>query len=232
MSKPPVTVSQCLLHRDPVGREAEAFLRRYALLAALGGRSDLKGAPKDDQLARELEYQLVNGVDLLSADPNAGFPIPAGVRLERLAYSPWLCEEQLPAGAFRLPTNVDEFVRQFQAVTGIGPDEGELFEAVYRITPTALGEIAMEVRDREEEPWPNFRLLLSREFNLLEKNSATAVLWQPPQNAPHFNRPAIDGFPLLGEMEREACISKDLTQLNREMNRSQLRNLLEHADKI
>jgi hypothetical protein len=220
-----------LITGDDVGLEAEALVRRYQLLEALQNRRDLYGAPLDPILAAEMHRQLVSGVDFAFTGVDAGWRISPGVRLERLVYSPWLRDMALPTGAFRLPETATEFAEAFGARTGVTLDHSDAFQAIHRVTPLALGEVAMRLRGDAVVPSPHFLLLLSHHFDLLDADRAGPVLLgQPPRTAKWFKRPALHGFELLAEIEREALIGLDLARLATVGNLAAIRALLANCD--
>ena len=217
-----------LVTGDAVGQEVQALAQRYRLLARLhdhrGARRDLRGDPVDPRLALEMQRQLVSGVDMPFVGAEAGWPIRPGVRLERLALSPWLAEVALP-GLLTLPDSVEAFIAAFAQATGIGPEHAEKMDYAYRITPRQLGRVAMQVRGKGEKPSAAFLLLLSRHFD--EAAEVSELLRGPSVLAPRFRRPAIiDGFRLLAELEREALVAADLAILNR-LSVSEIRRLFE-----
>lgn len=216
-----------LITGDAVGQEVQALVQRYRLLARLhdhrGARRDLRGDAVDVSLACEMQRQLVSGVDLPFLGAEAGWPIRPGVRLERLAFSPWLADVALP-GLLPLPDSAEAFVAAFGQATGIDSAYAERMDYAYRITPRQLGRVAMQVRGEAEQPSAAFLLLASRHFD--EAAEASELLRGPSRLAPRFRRPAIiDGFRLLAELEREALVVADLARLNR-LSVVEIRSLL------
>lgn len=127
---------------DIVGQQAEALVQRYDLLDALAAGGlirrdlDLSSSP-DQRLAEVTARQLVTWVDYVP-EPKAGtgdrtspnddhWPIPQGLRLEALCYSPWLDGLRAPDGRvagkriFTLPDSASAFARDFHIRAGLPP---------------------------------------------------------------------------------------------------------------
>ncbi|MBV8849223.1 MAG: hypothetical protein JOZ16_06520 [Methylobacteriaceae bacterium] len=207
---------------DIVARQAEALVQRYdlreALMAGDHARRDLTGSPIDVRLRDQIVRQLVPWVDYApdggGTTTNKGWPIPQGVRLEALCYSPWLDDLRSDDGCvggkklFALPASDVEFADQFYVRAGIQPADDREVAATFRIRPLAVGEIAMEVR--ASNSGPAFPMLMSHHFG-------AALALDNRLGAPHallkasgFTGPAILAFKRLNELARCGMIVREV----------------------
>jgi hypothetical protein len=218
---------------DIVSRQAEALVQRYDLLDALaaGGdeRRDLDAASAEDhRLAEVIARQLVPWVDYIPDRPSMaaggdlscmtqeGWPIPAGVRLEALCYSPWLDRLRAPDGTiggkrvFPVPDTARAFAEQFQLRAGIaGNLDAELRDG-FHLTPRAVGAVAMDIRGHAEHPPRAFLLLLSRHFEAALTADDRLGRAHPALEACGFTEPAITAFERLAELERAGAIVREV----------------------
>lgn len=199
---------------DTVVREGMALVQRYRLMRLLadkrGARRDLRGDPPEPMLVAEMVRQLVPGVDAPLLGGTADWPIRAGVRLEVLGFSPWLVDVAGSEQLYRLPETALEFAKLFETRTGITPDSHDM-DRNHRVTPLELGRIAEQVRGSAEAPSVAYSLLCSRHFDAAV---AAAPMLGKRQPGKRFERPAIDAFRLLAELEREALMVEELGWLN------------------
>ncbi|WP_066663837.1 MULTISPECIES: hypothetical protein [unclassified Sphingomonas] len=218
---------------DIVTRQTEALIQRYDLLDALaaGGeeRRDLDpDSAADHRLAEVIARQLVPWVDYIpdrtsmaaggdsSCITQEGWPIPQGVRLEALCYSPWLDRLRAPDGTvegkrvFRLPHTAQEFAEQFQLRAGIAINLDAELRDGFHLTPSAVGTVAMDIRGHAEHPPRAFLLLLSRHFEAALAADNRLGRAHPALEACGFTRPAIVAFERLAELERAGAIVREV----------------------
>lgn len=227
-----------LIGTDIVTRQAEALVQRYDLLDALaaGGeaRRDLDPLSKVDLRLREvIARQLVPWVDY---DPKQtgpdgdcaplaaeGWPVPQGVRLEALCYSPWLDALRAPDGTidgkrvFALPGSAGEFADQFYVRSGIvsGTDTISIrsidaaFQDSFRFTPLVVGEVAMDLRRSMRSDRP-FRLLMSRHFEEACGEEPLLLAPHPLLQACGFDDMAVVAFERLAELARSGMIVREV----------------------
>ncbi|MEO9131313.1 MAG: hypothetical protein ABI240_08905 [Sphingomonas sp.] len=198
---------------DTVVRESMALVQRYRLMRMLedkrGIRRDLRGDAPDPALAAEMARQLVPGIDAPLHGGTIDWPIRAGVRLEVLGFSPWLADVE-DKRLHGLPKTAVEFAELFEAKTGIAPD-CDAMDRNYRVTPAELAVIAENVRGPADKPSVAYLLLCSRHFDAAV---AAAPMLGKSRAKMRFDRPPIDGFKLLAELEREALMVEELAWLN------------------
>lgn len=199
---------------DTVAREAMALVQRYRLMRLLsdarGVRRDLRGDPPEPTLVAEMIRQLVPGVDAPFQTDQVDWPIRAGVRLEVLGFSPWLDGAADGRPLYSRPDTAVEFAALFERRTGIA-SESHAMDRNYRVTPAELATIAEQVRGDREAPTVAYQLLCSRHFDAAV---AVAPMLGKARRGMRFERPAIDGFRLLAELEREARLVEELGWLN------------------
>jgi hypothetical protein len=118
----PNAAEQCFVN-DTIVQEIDALLQRKELLGQLTRngkeridlRTDMDPVP---EIVARMTEQLVEGVDFSPRQRGAhepSWPIRAGVRLETLAFSPWLAN--VPS-IFRLPKSEHEFVAHYERWLG------------------------------------------------------------------------------------------------------------------
>jgi hypothetical protein len=230
-----------LLGTDVVARQAEALVQRYDLLEALadgsGMRRDLDpGSLIDPRLSEAMVRQLVPWVDYAPDDAAAldgGWPIPQGVRLETLCYSPWLDPFRAADGSiggkrvFTLPRSADEFARQFRTRSGIALLLNAEFQDSFHLTPLVVGEVAMDLRKSNPSPRA-FRLLMSRHFEQACEEDQRLRDPHPLLVMRGFRAPAIVAFERLAELERIGAIVREVGR--HAAAGAKLRTLLESAN--
>lgn len=212
-----------LLGTDIVARQAEALVARYDLLDALaaGGtpRRDLDPTTAVDyQLREAMLRQLVPWVDYVPnrSDDDAGWPIASGVRVEAFCYSPWLDalrpNQDALAGrqVFAPPASVDEFADQFRLRAGLNADHDIALGDGFRLTPHAVGRVAMDIRGSGTSPTRAFLLLLCRHFDLALQADQRLKDPHPALVQCGFQGPAILAFERLAEIARIGCIVREV----------------------
>lgn len=211
---------------DTVVREGMALVQRYRLMRLLkdkrGVRRDLRGDAPEPALVAEMVRQLVPGVDAPFKTDTIDWPIRAGVRLERLCFSPWLADVVNQKQLHRLPETADEFTALFEARTGIAPDSHAM-DRNYRVTPAELATIAMEVRGAGDQPSEAYLLLCCRHFDAAAK---IEPMLNKLRTGERFRRSPNHGFRLLAELEREALMVEELAWLNL-LSTREIRRLLD-----
>lgn len=225
-----------LIATDIVTRQAEALVQRYDLLDALaaGGeeRRDLdRGSAADHRLAEVIARQLVPWVDYIpdatglaaggdtSCMTPEGWPIPQGIRLEALCYSPWLDRLRAPDGTidgkrvFPVPDTAEAFAEQFLLRAGLAgnfnPPTSDALRDVFHLTPLAVGTAAMEMRV-DPERQRAFLLLISRHFEAALAADSRLRAPHPALEACGFTGPAIIAFERLAELERAGAIVREV----------------------
>lgn len=214
------------LHRETVIQEIYALLKRYELLKSLTAngrqRMDLRGGVEPDEaIIAEMKRQLVPGIDY----PNDGsvldlsrWPIRAGVRLEILAFSPWL--KDVP-GLHRLPKTEEEFVAYYERSIGKTRYEYEyengttvtedLFEQVFGFSLAGLYHQIAYLEPDREEPKPAYLMLMSRHFR-------SAAMMEPKLLSKFMHQTTIDAFMLLAELQRAADLITEMAQCDSVQN--------------
>ena len=223
-----------------VTRQAEALIRRSDLLDALTTdgepRRDLKpSSPVDVRLCEVIARQLVPWVDYVpDTDQDGGWPIPDGVRVEAMCYSPWLDSLREPDGkiagkrVFVLPDSANAFAQQFYIRAGIARDIGAEMQDVFHLTPLAAGAVAMQLRGDAEQPSRAFLLLLSRHFKEACDADERLLAPHPELQKYGFEEPAIVAFERLSELARAGMIVREVER--HAHTGEMLRLLLERAN--
>lgn len=239
-----------LLGNDIVAQQAEALVQRYDLLDALaaGGevRRDLDPTtPADPRLREVIARQLLRWVDFepVGGEPDRGWPIPQGVRLEALCYSSSLDSMRTADGTiagrrvFALPNSAAEFARQFYVRSGIRVGVNKTvdpnglapeFQHSFRFTPLIVGEVAMCLRRGSTSADLAFRLLMSRHYNAACDADPRLFDPHPLLQASGFEDAAIVAFERLDEIARIGMIVREVETLA--VAGIKLRALLEAAN--
>lgn len=219
-----------LTETDIVGQQAEALVRRYDLLDALAAegsiRRDLdRSSPPDPRLIEEMARQLVAWVDYVpepgagdseAITPHNGWPIPQGVRLEALCYSPWLDGLRAPDGTvagkrvFTLPDSADAFARDFHIRAGLPLGLDAELRDSFRLTPLAAGEVAMDIRGKRDQPSRAFLLLMCRHFEAARAVDVRLARPHPALIDRGYPGPAIVAFERLADLERAGAIVREV----------------------
>lgn len=199
---------------DTVVREGMALIQRYRLMRLLtdkrGVRRDLRGDAPEAELVDQMVRQLTPGVDAPFDTDAVDWPIRAGVRLEVLAFSPWVAGAGNQEHLYQLPNTAGEFAKRFEDRTGIAPNSHDM-DRNHRVTPAELGKIAEQVRGSAEAPSIAYLLLCARHFDAAV---AAMPMLGKPRKGLNFERPLIDAYRLLAELEREALMVEELGWLN------------------
>lgn len=166
-------------------------------------RRDLRGDAADPEIVAEMKRQLTRGVDYAWSQPSENkpnWPIRSGVRLESLAFSPWLKDVGY---TYRVPSTKLEFVAHYTRWLGEGGSS--LLKPVFGFDLENLfDQIAHLVRDAETERTA-YLLLLSRHFR-----AAAAECMQLTEPCEDMPCSALDAFMVLAELQRMADMTAEL----------------------
>lgn len=212
-----------LIGTDIVTRQTEALVQRYDLRGALnaGGRErrDLvRRSQPDERLVEAMVRQLVPWVDYIpdAADGDDAWPIPQGVRIETLCHSPWLDAVRAGDGTiggkrvFRPPATPEDFAHDFRTCAGFTAARDPAIRDGFRISPVAVGEVAMEIRRDATAPTRSFLLLAAHHFAAASAADKRLRRPHPALQDCGFHGPAIVAFERLAELKRAGCIVREV----------------------
>lgn len=219
------------LEEETVVQELDALLQRQQLLRELTQngkeridlRSDMDPVPK---IVAKMTRQLVAGVDFsprqrVTQEPF--WPIRAGVRLETLAFSPWLAN--VPS-IYRLPKSERAFVAHYEQWLGETrkyEDGTTLFEANFEFALEELYRKIDYLEPEREKPNSAYLMLMSGHFR-------SAAQMQPKLLLPSFGAASVvDAFMLLAELQRAANLGAEMERCS-SLTNADIRKAIRSSD--